>query len=434
MLCIEIKECRSCGSKELHTVFSLGEQHIKDFLDDSSKEFPKAPLDLVLCRNCLLLQLKHTFNQDALYSRYWYRSGTSPTMVRALREITLVAEKKVKLSTSDIVLDIGSNDGTLLSQYETHDITKVGFEPSNLWEEGSKKGITVVHNYFNAKQFKQMFGERKAKIITSIAMFYDLQDPNSFVSDIKNCLHEEGLWIIQMNYLGLMFNNLGYDNICHEHLEYHSLISLEHLLSRHNFEVFDVELNDVNAGSYRVYVKHKNSNLQSTEDGKRRVSDLLTKERQKGFSTIKPYEEFATEIAKSRVELQALLSDLIKNNKTVFIYGASTRGLVILEYAGVTKKEIPFATDKNSDKWGKVMAGTDIPIISLEKYREMNPDYLLVLPYQYINEIAKQEKDFLVKGGKMIIPLPHPKIIDSSYLLSLKDTDYTVFAPGYDRF
>lgn len=430
---VEIHECRSCGSKDLHAALSLGEQHIKDFLDDSLKEFPKAPLDLVLCRNCHLLQLKHTFSQDTLYSRYWYRSGTSPTMVRALRDIVLAATKHVRLSTDDIVLDIGSNDGTLLSQYEIHGITKVGFEPSNLWRDGIREGTTIIHNYFNAAQFNEMFGERKAKIITSIAMFYDLENPNSFVSDIKNCFHEEGLWIIQMNYLGLMFNNLGYDNILHEHLEYYSLISLKHLLSRHDFEVFDVELNDVNAGSFRVYIKHKNSNLQS-EDGKKRVSDLISKEQKKGFSTMKPYEEFATEIAKSKEELQAIFTDIIKNNKTVFVYGASTRGLVILEYLGITNKDIPFATDNNSDKWGMVMAGTGIPIVSIDKYREMNPDYLLVLPYQYINEIAKQEKDFLEKGGKMIIPLPHPRIIDSSYLLSLKDTDYTVFTPGYDQF
>jgi NDP-4-keto-2,6-dideoxyhexose 3-C-methyltransferase len=432
--CVEIHECRSCGSKDLHDIFSLGEQHIKDFVDTSPKEFPKAPLDLVLCRNCYLFQLKHTFNQDTLYSKYWYRSGTSPTMVKALQDIVSSATKYVELSTGDIVVDIGANDGTLLSQYNVQGITKIGFEPSNLWKDGIREDTKIINNYFNAVQFKEIFSEKKAKIITSIAMFYDLVDPNSFVSDIKKCLHEEGLWIIQMNYLGLMFNNLGYDNILHEHLEYHSLLSLKYLLDRHDFEISDVELNDVNAGSYRVFITHKNTSLQLSKDGKKRVSSLIAKEQKKGFLTLKPYEEFAVNIAKSKNELQSLFNNITKNNKTVFVYGASTRGLVILEHMGITNNDIPFATDNNSDKWGLIMAGTGIPIVSLEKYREMNPDYLLVLPYQYINEIAKQEKDFLEKGGKMIIPLPHPKIIDSSYLDSLNDTDSTIFTPGYDQF
>lgn len=432
MSCVEIHECRSCSSKDLYDIFSLGEQHIKDFVD-TPKEFPKAPLDLVLCRNCYLFQLKHTFNQDTLYSKYWYRSGTSPTMVKALQDIVFSATKLVKLSTDDVVVDIGANDGTLLSQYNVQGITKIGFEPSNLWKYGIREDTKIINNYFNATQFKEIFIDKKAKIITSIAMFYDLEDPNSFVSDIKNCLHEEGLWIIQMNYLGLMFNNLGYDNILHEHLEYYSLTSLKYLLDKHNFEIFDVELNDVNAGSCRLYIKHKDSPLH-LEDGKKRVLDLIAKEKKKGFLTSKPYEEFATNIAKSKEELQSIFNEITKNNETVFVYGASTRGLVILEHIGITNNDIPFATDNNSDKWGLIMAGTGIPIISLEKYREMNPDYLLVLPYQYMNEIAKQEKDFLKKGGKMIIPLPHPRIIDSSHLDSLNDADSTIFTPGYDQF
>ncbi len=260
------KTCRVCGSNKLIPILSLGDQYVTNFVDDAKGDYPHAPLELVLCNvkdgGCGLLQLRHTVERDLMYRKYWYKSGISTTMVKALADIASAAERLVNLSTGDIVIDIGANDGTLLRQYKTPGLVTVGFEPSNLWKLGIEGNSKIINDYFNYESFRRELGSKKAKVITSIAMFYDLEDPNTFVEDIKKCLDENGVWIIQMNYLGLMLENNTFDNISHEHLEYYSLLSLLNLLDKHNLEAFDVELNDVNGGSFRIYIKHKGGNVQ----------------------------------------------------------------------------------------------------------------------------------------------------------------------------
>jgi hypothetical protein len=224
-------------------------------------------------------------------------------------------------------------------------------------------------------------------------------------------LDEDGLWVIQMNYLGLMLENNTFDNICHEHLEYYSLLSLSNLLDRHNMEAFDVELNDVNGGSFRIYVRHRGGNIEGFPGAKERLKKQKDYEEKMGFGNNKVYDEFAKRIEKTKNDLMKFLSREVKKGKKIFIYGASTRGLVVLQYAGIDNKLIKAAVDKNPDKWGKYIVGTGIPIISIEKYRKEKPDYLFVLPYHFIEEIKDQEKDFLAKGGKMIVAIPDFKII-----------------------
>ena len=348
--------CRVCGSKKLTPILSLGQQYAVGFLDDPKQKTVKAPLDLVLCNvkdgGCGLLQLRHTLDHDILYRQYWYKSGISTTMVAALGDIVHAAEKIIPLQPGDIVIDIGANDGTLLRQYQTNGIRKIGFEPSNLWELGVTEGTTIIHDYFNQQSFARECGDRKAKIITSIAMFYDLEDPNQFVADIQVCLDPDGLWIIQMNYLGLMIDNHTFDNISHEHLEYYSLLSLENLLKRHDFEIMDVELNDVNGGSYRVYIKKRGSAVKwpsaRTPGGPERVQKLRKKELRQGYDKKALYTRFSKELAGIKNKLVKFLKQEVQKGKTIYIYGASTRGLVVLQYAGIDKRLIKAAVDKNS--------------------------------------------------------------------------------------
>jgi hypothetical protein len=418
---IKLREtCRVCGSKNLVPILSLGEQYSVGFMDKPDEFTVKAPLDLVLCNvkngGCGLLQLKHTLDHDILYRKYWYKSGISTTMVKALKDIVDAAGKIIKLKQGDIVIDIGSNDGTLLKQFSTKGIIKVGFEPSNLWELGVSEDTKIIHDYFNYSSFRKEFGDKKSKLITSISMFYDLEDPNTFVDDIKQCLDKDGLWIIQMNYLGLMLQENTFDNISHEHLEYYSLLSLKNLLDRHDMETMDVELNDVNGGGFRIYVRHKNSKVKPFAGGAQRVNELLNNELKQGFDDKKVYDAFSKRISSIKVKLLEFLKQETKSGKRVYIYGASTRGLVVLQYAGITNKLIPFAIDRNEDKWGKYIVGTGIKVIPFEDYRKNPPDYLLVLPYQFKNEIAKQEADFLKQGGKMIFALPNFQVIDKNYL------------------
>lgn len=406
--------CRICGSRNLVDIMSLGEQYIVNFVDSKKDKSNKAPLDLVMCTisdgGCGLLQLKHTFDHDILYNKYWYRSSTSTTMIKALNEIVASATQIIDLKEGDIVVDIGANDGTLLLQYTNKDIIKVGYEPSNLWEYGNKQGLKIIHDYFNAVSFEKQFDEKKAKIITSIAMFYDLDDPNKFVADIKKCLDPNGIWIIQMNYLGTMLENNTFDNISHEHLEYYSFSTLEYLLNKYELEAFDIELNNVNGGSFRIYIKNKDS-LVNSKEGKKHLKEIREYEAKKRLESKETYEEFAKRISNIKNKLVTILKEEKAKGKKIFIYGASTRGLVVLQYMGITNTLIEAAVDKNPDKWGKYIVGTNIPIISLEEYRKDKPDYLFVLPYHFLPEIMEQEKEFLNKGGKMIVAIPSVKVI-----------------------
>lgn len=407
--------CRICGSKKLTKILSMGNQFVTNFVDSPSQDYAKGPLELVLCDvkegGCGLLQLKHTLERDVLYTKYWYQSGISKSMVKALADIVSCGEKMVKLKAGDLVIDIGANDGTLLRQYKTSGLVKVGFEPSDLWKLATKGNSKIINDYFNYAAFKREFKNKKVKLITSISMFYDLEDPNSFVEDIKKCLDENGVWIIQMNYLGLMLENNTYDNICHEHLEYYSLLSLRNLLDKHDMEVFDIELNDVNGGSIRTYIKHKSSNVKGLSGSEKRIKKQTVYEEKMGFNDLKVYNKFARQIEKSKTELTAFLKRAKNEGKKIFIYGASIRGLVVLQYAGIDKKLIQAATDMNPEKWGKYIVGTGIPIISIEQYRKEKPDYLFVLPYHFIKEIKEQESAFLKAGGKMIAAIPEFEII-----------------------
>jgi hypothetical protein len=424
MLVREIHQCRVCSGKNLIEILSLGDQYVTNFLDSPGEEVFKGPLTLVLCDpkngGCGLLQLKHTFDHDILYKKYWYVSGISKTMIAALSGIADAAERLIKLSKGDIVIDIGTNDGTLLRSYKTSGIIKVGFEPSNLWELAAKDNENIIHDYFNYRSFMERFWDKKAKVITSIAMFYDLDDPNKFVEDVKKCLDENGVWIIQMNYLGLMLGNNTFDNISHEHLEYYSLLSLEYLLDKHDFEVFDVELNDVNGGSFRIYVKNRGSKVNAFDGSKGRLQKLRADERKAGLDKEQAYLTFALNIQKIKKDLLNFLETEKKRGKDILIYGASTRGLVVLQFAGVDKKLIAAAVDKNPEKCGKYIVGTGIPILSIEDYRKMRPDYLFVLPYHFLKEIAVQEREFLEEGGKMVIAIPKLKIIDKNYLKEIE--------------
>jgi len=407
--------CRVCGAKKLIPILSLGSQFVTNFVEDPNGDYPKGPLDLVLCNlkdgGCGLLQLKHTVERDIMYRKYWYKSGISTTMVKALADISAAVEKTIPLKVGDIVVDIGANDGTLLRQYRTPGLVRVGFEPSNLWKLAVEGNTKIIHNYFNYASFSKEFGEQKAKAVTSIAMFYDLEDPNTFVEDVKKCLDMNGVWVIQMNYLGLMIENNTFDNISHEHLEYYSLLSLENLLKRHNMEVFDVELNDVNGGSFRIYVRHQGAALKGFAGAEERLKKQREYEMKNGFDDSILYSRFANRIETNKKALVSFLQQQVKEGKKIFIYGASTRGLVVLLHFGIDNKLISGAADMNPDKWGKYIVGTGIQIMSIEKYRKQKPDYLLVLPYHFLDEIREQEKEFLKNGGRMIVAIPDFRVI-----------------------
>jgi hypothetical protein len=334
-------------------------------------------------------------------------------MTAALQDIANQAGKTVHLEEGDMVIDIGCNDGTLLRSYKTSGLTLVGFEPATNLIEFAQVGTTrIVNDYFNIESFQEHFGESKAKLITSIAMFYDLDEPNEFVDDVARVLDGDGVWILQMSYLPSMLRQNAFDNICHEHLEYYSLSSLEALLNRHGLEVFDAELNDVNGGSFRVYVKHgAYKSLGNENDSKNRVARLRKLETDMRLSDRRVYLEFASRVTSLGQNVRQFIEEEHRKGKKVYAYGASTKGNTLLQFWNIDHNTIIAAAERNPDKWGKKTIGTLIPIISEQQARAERPDYFLVLPWHFLDEFIKREHEFLRSGGRFIVPLPDFRLI-----------------------
>ncbi len=412
----KITECRVCGNGRLLDILSLGELYVSDFVGSEKEHTMKVPLELVLCEQkgggCGLLQLRHNTPSELMYANYWYLSGLNESMRAALADITKCAEQKVPLSSGDIVLDIGCNDGTLLRSYPTLGLKLVGMDPAKNLPKYSEVGTTkIINDYFNAKGFEAHFPHQKAKVITAIAMFYDLDDPNSFVSDVARILHQDGVFIIQMSYLPLMLEMNAFDNICHEHLEYYSLSSLQNLLARHNLQIFDASLNDVNGGSFRVYCKKRGSKVGETDEEKANVTKLLSREKEMGLEGRAVYDEFSLRVGEIKRKVVSFITEEKEKGRKIFVYGASTKGNTLLQYFGLDHAVLEAAAERNPDKWGKKTVGTLIPIISEEDARSQKPDYFLVLPWHFINNFLQREQSYLDSGGKFIVPLPEFKII-----------------------
>ena len=411
--------CRSCDGA-FEPVLALGDHYVSDFPKPEDGDGMKAPLELVLCRRCRLLQLRHTVPAEHMYRNYWYRSGTNRTMREALADISGTAETLTNLRAGDAVLDIGCNDGTLLASYRTGGLRRIGFDPAqNLAPLSRQIADHVVVELFDADDYlaEPKLKGLRPKIVTSIAMFYDLEDPNKFVSDVKRVLNSDGVWIVQMSYLPLMLKQNEFGNICHEHLEYYSLHSFEHLVNRHEFEVVDVELNDVNGGSCRLHIRNRSANDEAYGDATYRrlaadrVRTLREQETALRLHDVATYQDFAMWVQRIKDDVVAFVQDRVQHGKSVYVYGASTKGNTVLQYFGLDHTLVAGAAERNPDKWGRVTVGTRIPIVSEDEARAARPNYFLVLPWHFIEEFKKREGDFLRRGGRFILPAPHFSLI-----------------------
>jgi hypothetical protein len=408
-----ISKCRLCGNEHLIEIVSLGEQVLTGvFPKQSDEPVPLGPLELVKCHGenaCHLVQLRHSFEADKMYGmNYGYRSGLNSSMVNHLESKAESLQKLSPLEANDLVLDIGSNDGTSLSFYPTH-VTRVGMDPTIAkFREHYQPGIHAVADFFSAESFRAQFGTRKAKIISSIAMFYDLEEPLQFVKDITEVLADDGVWHFEQSYMPLMLEQNAYDTICHEHVEYYALHQVKWMADRCGLRIIDVEVNDVNGGSFAVTVCKDSAAFPSKASV---VERMLESEERAGINTVAPFEEFRERILKHRDELCKLVDDLLSGGNKILGYGASTKGNVLLQFCGFTKKEIPAIAEVNPDKFGSFTPGTLIPIIPESEARAIKPDYFLVMPWHFRENILRREADYLKGGGKMIFPLPKVEIV-----------------------
>jgi hypothetical protein len=415
----EIITRRTCriDNSELIELFDLGELYASDFLSNGQEpNKPKVPLTLCIGKTSGLVQLKHTTPSSFMYEEYWYRSGMNSTMTNELKGIVEHVKNLVTLKSGDIVVDIGCNDGTLLKFYPPQ-ITKVGFDPAkNLYEYSSQHSTLTVVDYFNSEAYFNHYKE-KAKVVTSIAMFYDLENPNKFVEDVKAVLDDEGLWIMQMSYLPLMLRQMAFDNICHEHLEYYSLTSLKYILDRHGFKIVDVVLNDINGGSYRIYIRKKEANdlnfstTQERDVGAIRVESLLEYEKKLKLNEPQTYLDYYKQVMNSKEKFNQFVNEEKAKGKVFWGYGASTKGNTLLQFFGINHTHIDAIAERNPAKWGKHTIGSNIPIKSEEEMRNVKPDYLLVLPWHFRQEFLQRETTYLENGGKFIFPLPKFEVI-----------------------
>ena len=360
--------CRVSGEK-LIELFSLGDIYVSDFIPlDSDPRLQKVELCMCLSPTTGLVQLAHTAPSDDMYQEYWYRSGTNETMTRELKDIAESAQRLAKTTSGDVWVDIGCNDGTLL-RFVDSTITRIGFDPAKngFAEEAQKHAEIIINDYFSANAFKK-HSSKSAKVVTSIAMFYDLGDPHAFVSDIKETLDDDGLWVIQMSYLPLMLEQLAFDNICHEHLEYYSLTSLKHLLDKHDLKIVDCQLNDVNGGSFRIYIQKEDANETSfgtspyRDVAKMRVASILNYEKTLRLEDPKTYETFYKKMCLLKEQTVDFIKKEKAKGKKIWGYGASTKGNTLLQWFGIDHTLLDGIAERSPAKYGLKTPGTNIPI------------------------------------------------------------------------
>lgn len=405
----EIKNCRICKSSKLVNVLQLGKQALTGVFPREGDVVPEGNLDLMWCKDCGLLQMKQSYDAGEMYGdNYGYRSGLNQLMVDHLTNKIHNLETFAHLEPSDLVLDIGSNDATSLKAYKTKCI-KVGIDPTGKkFQKFYPDWVTLIPDFFSADTYREYYPKKNAKIVTSIAMFYDLEDPAAFVRDVARVLADDGIWHFEQSYMLAMLRATSYDMVCHEHLEFYSFTVIKKLLEANGMRVIDVYTNAINGGSFAVTACKKDAYY---EENKPIIDWVLAHEQFVRLNTIQPYVNFERSVKRHRTELLGLLHGLLEDGKVIFGYGASTKGNVMLQYCGISSVMIPYIADVNPDKFGCVTPGTHIPIISEKEAHAMNPDYYLVLPWSFKQNILEREKAFRARGGKFIFPLPEIEIV-----------------------
>jgi hypothetical protein len=406
--------------KNTTKLFSLGELYVSDFLSNTEK--PRGnpvEMKMLLENSTGLVRLEKSAPLDTMYGKYWYRSGINQSMRNELKSIVDSVLSTMKFKENHLWLDIASNDGTLLG-FVPNSFLKLGIDPADesFVQECRKVADDVVQNYFSVDAFRtSKFGKMKAKVVTSIAMFYDLEYPKTFIKDVVDVMDDNGLWVLQLSYTPLMLKQLAFDNICHEHIYYYSLFNLKNMFEEMGLKIVDVQLNDTNGGSFRVYAMKRIAD--HTQFGTQpyrdvcdfRIKSLLSYEQSLKLDSVDTWMDFFNRINSLKKDLVDFIKREKTKGKTIWGYGASTKGNTLLQYFGLDHTLIDGIAERSVYKFGLKTVGTNIPIYSEEEMRQANPDYLLILPWHFINEFISREDEYLKSGGKIIVPCPQFKVI-----------------------
>ena len=406
-------------------LFSFGELYVSDFIkQDEEGRAGKHDLTLMIDERYGAARLEKCTPIHSMFGKYWYRSGTNTTMRNELMGIVENILKVQRLEDNDLWLDIACNDGTLFKYVPNH-IKKLGIDPTDdtFTVESRQVADEIIQDYFTLESYKRsQFAEKKAKVITCIAMFYDLDEPIDFLNDVKEVLDDDGLFVIQMSYTPLMIKQLAFDNITHEHVYYWSLSSLNKLMVEAGLKIVDCQLNDVNGGSFRIYIKKENSDETKfattpyRDVCNVRVESILNWEKTQNLDSEETWSDFYQRVQDLKKQTLDFLREEKAKGKKICGYGASSKGNTLLQYFGIDNTLIDVIAERSPYKYGYKTIGTNIPILSEDDVRKMNPDYMLVLPWHFISEFIEREHEFLERGGKFIVPCPKFEIIGKNNL------------------
>lgn len=407
----KVEKCRICGGANLVRVLDLGEQMLTGvFPREKGGNVTVGPLHLVKCVGgddaCGLLQMEHSYDLGEMYGEnYGYRSGLNASMVEHLNDKVKRILGMVALHKGDLVIDIGSNDSTTLQAYPPSGPVLVGIDPTGVkFHSYYPPHIQLIPDFFSSALVKERFPCQKAKVVTSFSMFYDLEDPMGFMRQVYDVLADDGVWVFEQSYMPTMLDTNSYDTVCHEHLEFYALRQIKWMADRVGFKILDVEFNDINGGSFSVTVtkSHGDSSVAHA------VQKILDEESAKGLDTLLPYQEFAERVVQTKRDLLKFIETAHAEGKSVAVLGASTKGNVLLQYCGLTTKEVEYVGEVNPEKFGCYTPGTWIPIIPELELLANKPDYMLVLPWHFKKFFITNKK---LSGMNLVFPLPEVEVV-----------------------
>lgn len=410
----EVSRCRACGNDALRPAFSLGRQALTGVFPRPGEPVGSGPVDMVRCDPagragaCGLVQLRQSYDTSAMYGdNYGYRSGLNPSMVRHLQEKMSRVLARVPVGAGDVVLDVGSNDATTLRCYPAGP-RRIGMDPSGAkFRSYYPDGAELVVDFFSADSFFKASGGRKAKVVTSFAMFYDLEDPLGFMRQVAAVLAEGGVWVMEQSYLPAMLAQNAYDTVCHEHIEFYGLRQIDWMARRAGLKVLDVAFNGANGGSFEIWLAAAASALAVNE-----AAVVRTLAAEAGLDGPAPYAAFASRVEAHRAELKEFLAEARRAGKRVVGYGSSTKGNVLLQHCGLGPTDLECIGEVNPEKFGRVTPGTAIPIVPEAEMRARKPDYLLVLPWHFRDFIVEKEAAWrAASGAKLLFPLPRLEVV-----------------------